>query len=242
MQYNRKYIILGLYAFGMGVLEAAVVVYLRALFYPTGELFPLQEMPSPILLVELTREVATLVMIWAVGYLFGWNRGSRFGAFLIVFGIWDLVYYLFLYLFIGWPASLFEWDVLFLLPTVWVGPVWAPGVLALVMIGLGTALLYFNQKAEVPLRKSDWFYLILGSVVCIIGFSLDYLKFIKETLEFQGISDMFNTEIAFSYSYVPEHFPVGVYAFGLFLILLGCFNYIFRNFIPKRTLRKGQWM
>ena len=239
---TKKIIALCIYAIAMGILESAVVVYLRELYYPEGILFPLQKMPNHLLTVELLREAATLLMIWTVGYLFGWNRGSRFGALLIVFGIWDLVYYLFLYLFIGWPASIFEWDVLFLIPTIWVGPVWSPSLLALIMVIFGSILLYFNQKAQVPLKKSDWIYLILGSLVCIVGFSLDYISFLNKTPHTSGISSIFDTEIAFTNAYIPSHFPIGVYTFGLFLILLGIASYFFRNYIPKHIIRRGQWM
>jgi len=91
--------------------------------------------------VEVGRELATLVMIAAVGWIAGSRGLERLAWAAVVFGTWDLVYYAGLRVAIGWPPSLDTWDVLFLVPTPWVGPVWAPLVvsLALVVSGLTAA-------------------------------------------------------------------------------------------------------
>ena len=95
----------GLYAVAMGWLEAAVVVYLRMLYYPGGFTFPLKVMPWSVAWVEIAREAATLLMLVAVGILAGRNRLERFGYLLYAFGLWDIVYYLGLQLAIGWPGG-----------------------------------------------------------------------------------------------------------------------------------------
>ena len=64
-------------------------------------------------------------------------------AFLFAFSVWDLGYYLFLYLFLSWPSSLATTDVYFLIPWPWLGPVWIP--LALFFV-LGGASLYYLLK------------------------------------------------------------------------------------------------
>src|ERR1043166_3119153 len=84
--------------------------------------------------VELWREAATLVMLAAVGLLAGrtWRRRAGYAA--LAFGVWDIFYYVFLRVISGWPRTLFDWDVLFLLPLPWWGPVLAPVSIAVLMI------------------------------------------------------------------------------------------------------------
>ena len=73
-------------------------------------------------------------MLAAVGMLAGRTRHARVGYTAIAFGVWDIVYYVFLRLIGGWPRSLLDWDVLFLLPLPWWGPVLAPVFIAMLMI------------------------------------------------------------------------------------------------------------
>ena len=129
-------------AFGvaMGYLEAVVVVYLRSAI-ETGSVVPAHD-PATLgtfEAVEITRELATLVMIAAVGWLAGRTRLERLAWAAVVFGAWDIVYYLGLRLAIGWPPSFETWDVLFLVPAPWVGPVWAPIVVSVALIASGLA-------------------------------------------------------------------------------------------------------
>lgn len=129
-------------AFGvaMGYLEAVVVVYLRSAI-ETGSVVPAHD-PATLgtfEAVEITRELATLVMIAAVGWLAGRTRLERLAWAAVVFGAWDIVYYLGLRLAIGWPPSFGTWDVLFLVPAPWVGPVWAPIVVSVALIASGLA-------------------------------------------------------------------------------------------------------
>jgi len=131
-------------AFGvaMGFLEAAVVVYLRAAIGlgPPG-LIPAHD-PATFGTfegVEVTRELATLVMIAAVGWLAGPSPLERLAWASIAFGVWDIVYYAGLRALIGWPPALDGWDVLFLVPVPWVAPVWAPIVVSTALIGVGLA-------------------------------------------------------------------------------------------------------
>ena len=126
----------------MGYLEGAVVVYLRsALGMELSGGAPGHD-PSGLGAfedVEIARELATLVMIAAVGWLAGRTRLERLAWTAVVFGAWDIVYYLGLRLATGWPPSLETWDVLFLVPIPWVGPVWAPMVVSVALIGFGLA-------------------------------------------------------------------------------------------------------
>lgn len=137
-------------AFGvaMGYLEAAVVVYLRAALglgppglVPTGLGATAAEGALALERIEVVRELATVVMIATVGWLAGRSRLERLAWASVVFGTWDIVYYGGLRLTIGWPPAPDTWDVLFLVPVPWVGPVWAPIIVsaALVLVGLAAA-------------------------------------------------------------------------------------------------------
>jgi len=129
-------------AFGiaMGWLEGAVVVYLRAAIDP-GAAPPAID-PAAFAWyapLEVARELATLVMIGAVGWLAGATKLERLAWAAVVFGIWDIIYYVTLNIAIAWPATIQDWDVLFLVPAPWVGPVWAPVGVSLALIGFGLA-------------------------------------------------------------------------------------------------------
>ena len=159
----RRWAVVALYAVAMAWVEAAAVYYLRTL---TDRIEPHQLNPLPIASglgeVELVRELATLLMLFAVGWLAGTTARRRFGYALIAFGIWDIFYYVFLKVMTGWPKTLADWDVLFLIPLPWWGPVWAPVSIALLMILWGTAV----TQVEGPsgLSASDGKALALGTL------------------------------------------------------------------------------
>lgn len=130
-------------AFGaaFGYVEATVVVYLRAALglVPGAVMAHDPGTFGTFEAVEVTRELATLVMIAAVASLAGRSGLERLAWAAVVFGTWDIVYYAGLRLAIGWPPSLDTWDVLFLVPTPWVGPVWAPLIVSLALLATGLA-------------------------------------------------------------------------------------------------------
>ncbi len=117
---------LTIYAAAMAFVEAACVVTLKRLHFPEGWRPPFHAIPPDALRLEQGREIATLVMIGAVAFLGrpSWMEGLARA--LWVFGIWDLLYYGFLRLLTGFPSSLADWDVVFLVPREWVLPVWVP--------------------------------------------------------------------------------------------------------------------
>ena len=131
-------------AFGvaMAFLESAVVVYLqRALGIKVGVLFPLQD-PAGVgdfAAIEVGREAATLVMLTAVGWLAGRSALERLAWTAVAFGTWDILYYAWLWVFVGWPPSLGTWDLLFLIPVPWAGPVWSPVAVSVALVGFGLA-------------------------------------------------------------------------------------------------------
>jgi hypothetical protein len=127
------------FAIAMAWVEAASVFYIRAL---VGRIEPYQANPLPINdalgNVELWREASTLVMLATVGMLAGRTWRRRVGYAALAFGAWDIFYYVFLRIMSGWPRTLLDWDILFLLPLPWWGPVLAPVSIALLMIVWGT--------------------------------------------------------------------------------------------------------
>jgi len=139
MSDKTRWLLVVTYATAMAWLESATVVYLRKL---VGRMEPYQMDPMPdttgLAPTELVREVATLIMLMTVGWLAGSNGRSRLGYGLVAFGVWDILYYVFLRMICGWPKSLLDWDVLFLLPLPWWGPVLAPMLIAALMVVGGT--------------------------------------------------------------------------------------------------------
>jgi hypothetical protein len=140
-----------LYALAMAWVESAVVFYMRSMI---DRLVPYQANPLPIAggfgLAEVVREAATMVMLLAVGWLAGRTWRSRLGYTLLAFGVWDIGYYLWLVPLTAWPTSLGDWDILFLIPLPWWGPVWAPMSIAALMIVFGL-LVGKNDSPERPI-------------------------------------------------------------------------------------------
>ena len=156
----RNFAPLVLFGVSFGYVEATVVVYLRELFKPMalelspkrmpGDVFPLitrEQLEATdrahlrLLKTEVIRETATMVMLASVGLAIAWNFNTWIAGFVISFGIWDICYYVFLKVLIDWPRSLLEWDLLFLIPVPWVGPVLAPVLVSISMVIAGTLLL-----------------------------------------------------------------------------------------------------
>jgi hypothetical protein len=163
-----------LFAIAFALVESAVVVYLRALYYPEGFQFPLKLIDEFHIKVELAREAATIMMLVTIGLIAGTTAWSRFGYFLIAFGVWDIFYYIWLKAFLDWPASLFEWDVLFLIPLPWIGPVIGPVLISLLMIIAGLLLVQRVARGEqIRVPPAAWWISFLGTGVILFSFMLD---------------------------------------------------------------------
>ncbi len=167
----RRFVALGVFAVAMAYLESAVVVYLRLLYYPKGFTVILKPMPLAVYLVELGREAATIVMLFVVSRLAFRSFWLRFPTFLYLFAVWDIFYYLWLYLFIHWPPSLGTWDILFLIPIAWVGPVWSPVVVSLNFILASMVLnLLFKRGIILKPRWIHWCIAILGAAMIVFSY------------------------------------------------------------------------
>jgi hypothetical protein len=165
---RRRLLFVTGFAVAMAWVEAAVVFYLRQL---VDRIEPYQPNPLPIAGniggTELIREVATLVMLATVGWLAGCTWRSRFGYFVTAFGVWDIFYYLFLIPMTGWPRSLLNWDILFLIPLPWWGPVLAPVMIAILMVIGGTVLALNDEQDEPIFWPSKWTLSLSGAGVIL---------------------------------------------------------------------------
>jgi hypothetical protein len=211
---RRSIFSLILFGIAFGYVEAAIVVYLRvigeplrtAVGLPVQELFPLlrlnQLTPAMMSLVriELAREAFTLIMISAVSR----TARNRLGAFVLAFGVWDLTFYLWLRVLIGWPPSLLTWDVLFLLPVPWAAPVLAPVLVAATMTAFGVWLLARDPPASKPRRSRallPWLLLSAGSAVLLIAFLWDWRRWLAGG--------------------APQSFPWLIFAAGEVMVIFG---------------------
>jgi hypothetical protein len=165
------------YAIAMALLEAAVVTYLRTML---DRVDPYQPSPLPVppwlMRIEVARELATMVMLGTVAWLAGRNWRTCFGYFLVAFGVWDIFYYVFLAPMSGWPRSLLDWDVLFLIPLPWWGPVLSPVSIAALMVAVGTLITQSGREERVlwP-RPAAWALSIAGALLALYVFMADAL-------------------------------------------------------------------
>ena len=211
----------------MGFLESAVVIYLRKLYYVNGFAFPLAPMDADIVVVEFWREAATIIMLAAVGVLAGRNKAERFAWFLFSFAVWDIFYYVFLYIFLGWPQSLMTWDILFLIPVPWVGPVITPVIIALTMILFAMSVVTYSERGQnVGLKRVEQLLLLSGSLVAIVSFTRDYMR-----QNWGAIYSSFtahNAKVTDFLGYVPAHFDWGIFIVGELLLLVAWWQYMRR--------------
>ncbi|MGH9673351.1 MAG: hypothetical protein ACRD44_09230 [Bryobacteraceae bacterium] len=192
--FRKAFAALVLFGASFGYVEAAVVVYLRAIYDPAraslrpdgqrGELFPLITLDQLRALgpdhthrlgVEVGREAMTLLMLSAAALAVARNSREWLAAFVIAFGVWDIFFYLFLKVLIDWPASLWTWDILFLIPVPWAAPVLAPVLVSIVMIAGGATVLWRERRGgRVPLNWKRWMWLTAAGLVVVVSFTWDY--------------------------------------------------------------------
>ena len=182
---RKTWLLVVLFAVAMAWFEAATVFYLRLM---VDRIVPYQPNPLPIHgsvgPVELVREAATLVMLLVVGLIAGntWRRGLGYAA--VAFGVWDIFYYVFLRVITGWPTSLLDWDILFLLPLPWWGPVLAPVSIAVLMIVWGT----FASQSAAPrpatsVSRTAWGLNLAGIALALYVFMADSLHAVHQGID-----------------------------------------------------------
>jgi hypothetical protein len=192
-RFVRAVVALVLFGTAFGYVEAAVVVYLRVSYEPlhqrlhpdraANDLFPIIRLDQldtagpeygERLLVEIGREAATIIMLAAIALAVARNAREWLAAFMLAFGIWDILFYVFLRIQIGWPTSFLEWDLLFLLPVPWVGPVLAPLIVAISMTVAGVAILW-RESIGTPMRLAvcHWAAIFSGAILIVLAFCWD---------------------------------------------------------------------
>jgi len=174
----RSFIALFFFSVAFAYIESAVVVYLRAIFYQDGFNFPLTAFEEiagfgPYLVTEIGREAATLVLMFTASYMLGRNFRRRFAYFLTIFAVWDIFYYIWLKVLIGWPASILDWDVLFLMPAVWAAPVLAPVITSLTMLVIASVL--FGSRA-IEITKPRLIGFIAAALMIVALFCIGGLR------------------------------------------------------------------
>ena len=224
---KEKLIYITIFAIAMACLESAVVVYIRELYFPEGFSIMFRPIKMVVIKTELTRELATIIMLYTIACLTSVTKRRRFAWFLYSFAIWDIFYYAWLKVFINWPASIFEWDILFLLPVTWLGPVLAPVLCSMAMIVLALLLLKYNAKLNIK----EWLLLMLGCGLILYTFMYDYGKlfikngFWKDITGLPGNKDF----IAKATALHPIPFQWALFLIGFSALLIAMLNFVRRN-------------
>jgi len=174
------------------------------------------------IVMEWCREASTIIMLVAIGVLASKDLLRRFSYFLYSFAIWDISYYVWLKVVLGWPTSFLTWDLLFLIPVPWIGPVLAPIICSLTMIALCFSIIYL-QKKEL-LKKINLYECILmisGAFLIFISFIWDYSKIVIQGGFLKGFFHLgSNPEFQQIIShYIPVHYNWGLFIVGEVLIL-----------------------
>lgn len=200
---RTTFVSLLLLALAFGWIEASVVVYLREISMGEEALraadltnvpVPLVQLPGRLVAVEMVREACTLILLASVGWISGRRLADRIGAFLVAFGIWDLAYYGVLRLVSGWPDSIGTWDILFLIPSPWVAPVWAPTTVA-TLFALCGSYLFWTADYERRYRWTDISMLAASACLILAAFLAGSTAVIEHR--------------------IPEHFPAWLFWSGV---------------------------
>jgi hypothetical protein len=233
VQLKKLFIINSLFAISMAFLEAAVVYYLRMLYYPEGFAFPLKMMELNVATVEIAREIATLLMLITVAYLSARTFIEVFAWFIFNFAVWDIFYYVFLYLTLSWPESLLTMDILFLIPLTWVGPVLAPVLNSIMMITLAIIILIKSKlEKDFNIGIFTWLFLVAGSLIVIYAYVKDYTRFMIQDFSLPELifpGETADAVIIKAMEYIPQDFNWYFFSLGALLHAIA----ILRLFLRK---------
>jgi hypothetical protein len=174
----------------MAYLEAAVVVYLRALLHVEPALVSLGRYSN----IEVGREAATIAMLVAVGWTAGRKLQDRLAYLAFAFGLWDIWYYVWLAVLVGWPETLFDWDILFLIPLRWWGPVLSPVLIALLSSIVGIFVIVRTERGEkVEFTPARLVASALGGLLALYLFMADAIgALVRGDVDWNGRPSAFN--------------------------------------------------
>ena len=183
-------------------------------------------------------------MLVCIGILAGKTKCGRFGWFLLVFGIWDIFYYVGLKLMLGWPLNLMTWDILFLIPITWLGPVLAPVICSITMILVALPIVFFEHKGHIiNFGKYVWTLFIFGALIIIFS----YIENFFMLLYFEGFFNLFNNNFNPSdfektiSNFVPEKFNWLLFTIGELFIVGGALHLMrqflknYKKYVPKEV-------
>ncbi len=215
----QRWIWVAIFAIAFAWVEGSVVAYLREIYFQGIFSFPIVVkwingvyVRDPLMVIELWREAATIVVLIAVGWIAGKNILQRFSFFMIAFGIWDIFFYISLKVMLDWPDSLMAWDLLFLIPLPWVGPVITPLLIALAMAAAGSVIIFFDEKGiKIRIRWYDWVIIMGCGLLMIVAFCWDWKNIIRipDGIERSGIPNPFAWWL-----YLPVYLFTVVYVTG----------------------------
>lgn len=172
---KTRLISVSLFAVAMGLLEAICVVYIRKIFFPPdGNITN-----APILgfnfTLEAIRETMTIIMLTTTSILAAFNWRTRLAMFFLAFGIWDIFYYIGLKIFLDWPATIMDWDTLFLIPVAWYSPIIIPVLISTYFIS-GSIFIIIHEGNGTKLKFS--FSVVL---LQLLGFAVWFYSFVKNS-------------------------------------------------------------
>ena len=207
---NRRILWLTIFAIAIAYVEASVVIYIRQIYYSDNlqVIFPPKMFSSFNLVVEIFREVATIIIMLSIAFLSERkNRTRIFAAFIFQFGIWDIFYYVWLKVTIGWPLSWTEWDILFLIPWAWLGP-WICPVLISILFVCWSIIVLKSDKKFVLSKLNLWLFL-WGAILGLISFLQP------------AISYIINNSVKDFQHYMPGNFWWWLFIPGYLLMAVG---------------------
>lgn len=181
---RKKFVPILFFAIAMACIEAATVVYLRDVFGINDLMRDIPLYNPKIAPIELCRELATLVMLLTLGWAAGKSLQSRLSFALFAFGVWDIAYYIWLRVFVDWPTSLLDMDLLFLIPLPWWGPIITPMLIACLMIIWGMIAVIKEEKGrKIKMSWLEWGGAFLGVLIMLYSFMRDAIVIIPASYE-----------------------------------------------------------
>ena len=222
-----RQLVVVIFAAAMAWVESSVVVYMRLLIPRLGisrqgsfqARFGLEQ-------TELVREAATLIMLFAIGWLAGRTWRDRLGYTLLAFGVWDITYYVFLIPLTGWPRSPLDWDLLFLIPLPWWGPVLAPISISGLMVLLSLSLIRTNS------REPGSYPGVLSWGIHLLGILLALYVFMAESIR------AFLAGLPTNNYRPPPQFDWPIFVLSLVLIASPIFKMLWQSRLSKSVSYK----
>ena len=215
---KKTLLIVTIYAIAMGFLEAAVVIYLRKLYYPNGFDFPLPLIDSFILKIDWIREMSTIIMLLTIALLAGKKLYEKFAYFIYAFAIWDIFYYVFLKATLNWPSSLMAWDVLFLIPWPWIAPILVPLLCIIILVITSLLIIHFNDLGyKVKITLPEWILFILGALIVLYTLLYDYGNII-----------LFGSYLSIQ-NFIPTNYSWVTFSIGIILASIATIKFYLRT-------------